>query len=106
MNTLKERLTLSVFRSLQENQGLFDFDTPITEDVFVVSDTAHIYQKRESDNSRRKRIKVVTKKEAMSGDVPNFDYEMLLQLDAKKSKRKTQFELNSLSPIGLSSKKI
>lgn len=46
MNQHNSKLTLSVFRSLEVDDGLFDFSTPITEEVFLINGTSQIYKKK------------------------------------------------------------
>lgn len=91
MNIHPEKLMISVYRPLQENEMLFDFETPITEDVFIVNSSSQIYRKKKGDNKLSKMTQVVTKEQAMNGDMPNFEYEMLLNLTAHKDQTKTQF---------------
>lgn len=61
MNIYPEKLMISVYRPLQENEMLFDFETPITEDVFIVKSSSQIYRKKKGDSKRSKMTQVVTK---------------------------------------------
>jgi hypothetical protein len=95
-------LIISVFRSLTDSDSLFDFQTPITEDVFVTGGTAQIFRKR-SEQHRLRRARVVGKRQAMNGEVPGFDFEMLLNLTARKKQAGTQYELapSQIPPLPL-----
>jgi hypothetical protein len=72
-NPTQSNLILSVFRSLQDTDSLFDFETPITEDVFVVNGPTQIFRKKDGD-PRMRRAKVVGKRQAMNGEMPGFDF--------------------------------
>lgn len=91
MNIHADKLMISVYRPLQVNETLFDFETPITEDVFIVNSSSQIYSKKKGDSKLSKMTQVVTKEQAMNGDMPNFEYEMLLNLIAHKDQRKARF---------------
>jgi hypothetical protein len=66
-------LILSVFRSLQDTDSLFDFETPITEDVFVANGPAQVFRKKEGE-ARLRRTRVVGKRQALNGEMPGFDF--------------------------------
>jgi len=77
-------LTLSSFKSLEESNDLFDFDTFINEDNFVVNSTSHIYRNKKEEYFRGKKLQLVTKENAMSGDLPDFNYEMLFSVNVRQ----------------------
>ena len=74
INHRRAMITLTTFKSLEQNATLFDFDTPINEDNFIINDTSHIYRKKINDDTSYKNIAVVTKEKAMNGDLPDFDF--------------------------------
>ena len=81
-------ITLSAFKSIEENQTLFDFDTFINEENFIINSTSQIYRSKKDEYIRGKKLQVITKDNAMNGDIPDFDYEMLFSVNVKESDRK------------------
>lgn len=67
-------IALTTFKSLDNNADLFDFDTPINENNFIINDTSHIYRKKINDDLSYNNLAVVTKKKAINGDLPDFAF--------------------------------
>ena len=63
----KTMVTLTTFKSLEQGQTLFDFDTPVNEDNFIMNETSEVYRKKIVDLIRYKNITVVSKQKAMNG---------------------------------------
>ena len=74
INRKRAMITLTTFKSLEHNTTLFDFDTPINEDNFIINDTSHIYRKKINDDLSYKNLSVITKEKAMNGDLPDFAF--------------------------------
>lgn len=76
----RNMITLTTFKSLEQGQSLFDFDTPINEDNFIMNETSEIYRKKVADMIRYKNLMVVSKQKAMNGELPDFEYESIFKL--------------------------
>lgn len=92
--TRRPMIALSSFKSIEENHTLFDFDTFINEDNFVINSTSQIYRSKKDEYIRGKKLQVVTKENAMNGDVPSFDFEMLFSLKVKEQDRKISYVID------------
>lgn len=93
---VSNNLIVSVFYSLNDSPSLFDFNTPVTEDVYVAAGPTQIFRKREGDHTLR-RTKVVSKRQAMNGEVPAYDYEPLFNLTSPKHPGST-YQLTASKP--------
>ncbi len=61
-----KNIVLTVVRSLQTTEHLFDFETCISEDIFVTNGPALVFRKRD-EGPGMGRTRVVVKRQAMNG---------------------------------------
>lgn len=61
-----KNIVITVVRSLQTNEQLFDFETCISEDIFVTNGPALVFRKRD-EGPGMGRTRVVVKRQAMNG---------------------------------------
>lgn len=87
-------IALSAFKSIEENHNLFDFDTFINEENFVINSTSQIYRSRKDEYIRGKKLQVVTKDNALNGDIPDYDFEMLFSLKVREEDRKISYVID------------
>lgn len=67
-------VVLSSFKSIEENPALFDFDLFINEDNVIINSTSQIYRSRRDNYILGKKLQVASKRNAVNGDLPNFDF--------------------------------
>lgn len=72
-------VTLSSFKSLEDSPSLFDFDTPINEDNFILNQTSLVYQCLQPQ-PYQKKIELVSQLHAMNGNVPDYGSKMIFSV--------------------------
>lgn len=77
-------LTISSFKSVEESETLFNFDTFINDENYVVNSTSQIYRSRKQESVGGKKVQVVTKQNAMKGNLPDFNFQMLFSVNIKE----------------------
>lgn len=59
--TKRAMATLTTFRSLEESQMLFDFDSQVNEDNFIINSTSMLYKIKASSQAQQKKLQVINR---------------------------------------------
>lgn len=85
--------TLTTFSSLEDSQILFDFDSPVNEENFIINTTSLLYKSKAPTQTHQKKLQVVSREQAMNGEMPDFNWNPIFSLSITHHHQNPQYTL-------------